>query len=48
MGPVGPTGAAGNSVTALALTVDANTGAVTGGTVTLSDGTTVPVTVTTA
>lgn len=47
-GPVGPAGVpgpAGNSVTAIALTTDA-TGKVTGGTATLSDKTTLPITVT--
>lgn len=47
-GATGPTGAAGkkgNSVTAIALTTDA-TGKVTGGTATLSDKTTLPITVT--
>lgn len=47
-GAPGPTGAAGkdgNSVTAIALTTD-TTGKVTGGTATLSDKTTLPITVT--
>ncbi|MCI1984078.1 MAG: hypothetical protein LKJ47_04825 [Bifidobacteriaceae bacterium] len=46
-GDKGDTGAAGASITALALTTDAD-GKITGGTATLSDKTTVPVTVTTA
>lgn len=49
-GPVGPQGIAGKtgaSVTAIALTTDAS-GKVTGGTATLSDKTTVPITVTAA
>lgn len=47
-GPVGPAGAPGkdgNSVTTIALTTDAS-GKVTGGTATLSDKTTLPITVT--
>ena len=43
-GPEGPAGEAGASVTALELTTEG--GAVTGGTVTLSDGTEIPITVT--
>ncbi len=46
-GATGPTGAAGKSVKALSLTKDSS-GAITGGTLTLSDDSTVTVTVTTA
>lgn len=45
VGPAGAPGPAGNNVTAIALTTDA-TGKVTGGTATLSDKTTLPITVT--
>lgn len=45
-GTAGPAGPAGKSVKALALTTDAS-GKVTGGTVTFSDSSTAPVTVTT-
>lgn len=46
-GAAGPAGPAGKSVKALALTTDAS-GKVTGGTVTFSDSSTAPITVTTA
>lgn len=46
-GDKGDTGAAGKSITAIALTADA-TGKVTGGTATLSDKSTITITVTTA
>lgn len=46
-GPQGPAGSNGASIVSIALTTDAE-GKVTGGTATLSDGTTAPITVTTA
>ena len=46
-GPQGPAGADGKSVTAIKLTTNAE-GAVTGGTATLSDKSTIPITVTQA
>ena len=46
-GPQGPAGANGKSVKSIALTAD-STGKVTGGTATLTDDSTVPITVTTA
>lgn len=46
-GPQGPAGADGKSVKSIALTAD-STGKVTGGTATLTDDSTVPITVTTA
>lgn len=46
-GPAGATGADGKSVKAIALTVDGD-GKVTGGTATLSDNSTLAITVTTA
>lgn len=45
VGPAGSAGADGKSVKAIALTAD-STGKVTGGTATLSDDSTVPITVT--
>ena len=47
-GVTGPTGARGTSITAITLTLDTGTGAITGGTATLDDGTTTPIAVTTA
>ena len=47
-GVTGPTGPTGVGVISLALTVDAGTGTITGGIVTLDNGTNVPITVTTA
>lgn len=46
-GPAGPAGAAGKSIKSIALTADPS-GKVTGGTATMSDESTVPITVTTA
>jgi hypothetical protein len=44
-GSTGPTGPTGLSVTNIRLTRDATTGTITGGSATMSDGSTVPITV---